>query len=232
MSHPGTSEHGHVDVIEPECFSEEALQSVYQLNRTVVELLVTSARRTASEAQSQIVLTLSPALLALGSSAREELARCPIALADFGFRNLELWRQIESGHTVLPSLSACFPHPQATQLAQSTLTLAWTLWQSNRDASAIVFGLAPECAAILAKIGVQSIPRIAEFYPHCVRPRWETDIHFWRQLMRVAQLTDSPAQPRLPSIGVYAMQRQLADLIHLPPYPATPETASTRTNQR
>ena len=232
MTRPGISEQGLVDVIEPECFSEEALQSVQELNRAVIALLVTSAGERPSEAQSQTVLSLGPALLALGPTAREELAHCPIALADFGFRNLELWRQIEIGRAVLPSLSACFSRPQAIQLAQTTLTLAWTLWQSNRDAAAIVFGLTPECAATLARSGVQAIPRIAEVYAHCVRPRWETDIHFWRQLIRAAQFTDSPAQPRLPSAGVYAMQRQLADLIRLPPHPATLETASTRANQR
>ena len=231
MSHPGTSEQGHTDVIEPECFSKEALQSVHQLNRTLVELLVTSARQRPSEAQSQIVLELGPALLELGSRAREELAHCPIALADFGFRNLELWRQIESGRTVLPSLSTCFPHPQATQLAQSTLTLAWTLWQSSREAAPIVFGLTPECGATLARIGVQAIPRISEAYAHCVRPRWETAISFWRGLIRIAQFTDSPAQARLPTVALYALQRQLADLIPLSPHPATPETGSTRANQ-
>lgn len=230
MSHPGADERGLVDVIEPECFSEQALQSVFQLNRALVELLVRSASRPALEAPPQIVVSLGPALLALGTAARERIARCPTALADFGFRNLEFWRQIESGHTVLPSLPACFPRSQAIQLAQSTLTLAWTLWQSNREAAVIVFGLTPECAATLARIGVQAIPHIAGVYAHCVRPRWETDITFWRELIRIARSMDSPVQPRLPALGVYAMQRQLADLMS--PSPATRETASTRANQR
>jgi hypothetical protein len=230
VSHPSADEPGLVDVIEPECFSEQALQSVFQLNHSLVELLVRSASRPGVEAPPQIVVSLGPALLALGTAARERIVRCPTALADFGFRNLEFWRQIESGHTVLPSLPACFPRSQAIQLAQTTLTLAWTLWQSNREAAVIVFGLTPECAATLARIGVQAIPHIAELYAHCVRPRWETDITFWRQLIRIARSMDSPVQPRLPAIGVYALQRQLADLISLSP--ATGATASTRANQR
>lgn len=232
MSHPGTGDHTLADVIEPERFSAESLQPVYQLNRALLELLVASAGQPVSEAQPQIVVSLSSSLLDLGASALEQLARCPTALADFGFRNVEFWRQIESRQTVLPSLPACFPRLQAIQFAQGTLTLAWTLWHSNREAATIIFGLAPECAAILARIGVQAIPRIAELYANCVRPRWETDVTFWRQLIRIARSMDSPVQARLPAPGLYAMQRQLADLIFLSPHPATSETASTRSNQR
>lgn len=229
MNHPGTGEPMPADIIEPERFNKEALQPVYQLNRALLELLVASASQPVSEAQPQIVLSLGPALLNLGTAAREQLAQCPTVLVDFGFRNVEFWRQIESGQTVLPSLPACFPRLQATQLAQTTLTLAWTLWHSNREAASIIFGLAPECGAILARVGVQAIPRIAETSAHCVRPRWETDTTFWRQLIRIAKSGDSP-HPRLPTAGLYAMQRQLADLIALSPAPATRETAATRAN--
>lgn len=231
MSHPGAGEHPLADVIEPERFSEEALQPVYQLNRALLELLVASASQPVSEAQSQIVISLGPTLLDLETAAREQLARCPTALADVGLRNVEFWRLIESGQPVLPSLPACFPRMQAIQLAQSTLTLAWTFWHAHREAATIIFGLAPECAAILAGVGIQAIPRIAEICAHCVRPRWETDTTFWRQLIRIAQSADSP-HPRLPTVGLYALQRQLADLVVLSPPPATRETASTRATHR
>lgn len=232
MSHPGTGEHTLAEVIEPERFNKEALQPLYQLNRALLELLVASASQPVSEAHPQIVVSLGPTLLDLGTDTREQLARCPTALVDFGFRNVEFWRQIESGQPVLPSLPGCFPRLQAIQLAQTTLTLAWTLWHSSREAATIMFGLAPECAAILARVGIQAISRIAETNPHCVRPRWETDTTFWRELIRVAQAMDSPVQTRLPAVGIYAMQRQLADLIVLSPSPATDETASTRANHR
>lgn len=230
MSHPGTGEQTLADIIEAERFNEEALQPVYELNRALLDLLIASASQPLSDVQPQIVVSLGPVLLDLEPAAREQLARCPMALVDFGFRNIQFWRQIESGPPVLPSLPACFPRLQAIQLAQTTLTLAWTLWHSNRDAATIIFGLAPECAAILARAGVQAIPHIAESSAHCVRPRWETDTTFWRQLIRIAQSTDS--QPRLPTVGLYAMQRQLADLIALSSTPATGGTAAIRANHR
>jgi len=232
MNYPGIGEHALTDIVEPERFSKEALQPVYQLNRALIELLVTSASRAPSEEQPQIVVGLRPTLSALESTAREQLARCPIALADLGFQNVEVWRQIEGGQTVLASLAACFPRLQAIQLAQTALTLAWTMSQSHREAAAIIFGLVPECAAILTKIGIQAIPRIAESYPYCVRPRWEADINFWRGLICTARVMDSPVQSRLPTVAMYAMQRQLSDLLFLSTHPATRETASTRTIQR
>jgi hypothetical protein len=231
MSHPGTDDHTLADVLEPERFSEDALRPVRQLNRALLDLLLASAKQPVSDSQPLIVVSLGPALLDLEAAARDELAGCPIALVDFGFRNVEFWRQVESGQAVLPSLPPCFPPLQAIHLAQTTLTLAWTLWHSNRDVAAIIFGLAPECGAILASVGVQAIPRIAETSAHCVRPRWETDTTFWRQLIRIAQSVDSP-HPRLPTVGLYAMQRQLGDLISLSAAPATGETASTRANHR
>lgn len=231
MTHAGTGEHTLADILEPERFNEEALRPVRQVNRALLELLVASASQPASDAQPQIVISLGSALLDLGAAARDELASCPIALVDFGFRNVEFWRQIESGQAVLPSLPACFPRSQAIQLAQTTLTLAWTLWHSNREVAAIIFGLAPECGAILARVGAQAIPQIAETSAHCVRPRWETDTTFWRQLIRIAQSVDSP-HARLPTVGLYAMQRQFGDLISLSASPATGETASTRANHR
>jgi hypothetical protein len=231
MSHLGAGDHTLADVIEPERFSEQALQPVYELNRGLLKLLVASASQPVSEMQPQIVVSLGPTLLNLSAATREQLARCPTALVDFGFRNLEFWRQIESGQAILPALPACFPRLEAIQLAQTTLTLAWTLWHSSPEATTVIFGLVPECAAILARVGVQAIPRIAEGYAHCVRPRWETDTTFWRQLIRIAQSPDLP-QPRLPTVGLYALQRQLADLVVLPPSPATRETAATRANHR
>lgn len=231
MSRAGSGEHTLADILEPGRFNEEALRPVRQLNGALLELLVANASQPVSDAQPQIVVSLGPTLLDLEAAARDELAGCPIALVDFGFRNVEFWRQIESGQTVLPSLPPCFPPLQAIQLAQTTLTLAWTLWHSNREVAAIIFGLSPECGAILARVGVQAIPRIAEISAHCVRPRWETDTTFWRQLIRIAQSVDSP-HPRLPTVGHYAMQRQLGDLISLSAPPATGETASTRANQR
>jgi len=214
--HHRAGEHALVDLIEPERFSPEALQGVYQLNRALIELLVASANRPVSEAQPHIVVHLGPALLALGSAARERLACCPTALVDFGFRNVEFWRQIESGQppsSTQWSLQGCFPRLQAIELAQTALTLAWTWSQSSREAATLIFGLAPECATTLVKVGIQAIPHIAETYAHCGRPRWETDIGFWRELIRIAQAADSPMQPRLPPIGVYALQRQFADLL-------------------
>lgn len=205
-----------ISIIERDQKAASRHQIEWPCSRALIGLLVASANRPVSEAQPHIVVHLGPALLALGTAAREQLACCPTALVDFGFRNVEFWHQIESGQSASSSqwsLQGCFPRLQAIELAQTTLTLAWTSAQSSREAATAIFGLVPECAATLARIGVQAIPHVAEIYAHCVRPRWETDIAFWRELIRIAQAADSPMQPRLPPIGLYALQRQFADLL-------------------
>jgi hypothetical protein len=235
VSRSGAGDRGLTDVSEPEFFSEEALQGVYGLNGALIDLLVAAAGRPAAEVRPYLAVALGPTLLALGADARQHLARCPVAFVDLEFRNVEWWRQVECGQGVPQAgcvSPGCFPRLQAIRLAQTTLTLAWTIVRSSREAGAIIFGLAPECAARLAGLGVQAIPQIAETYPQFARPRWESDTAFWRELIRIAHASVSPAQVRLPPLGVYVMQRQFAELLALSTRPATHETASSRPNGR
>lgn len=213
--------HALFEGTEPEFFNEDALQGVFDINRSVIELLVAATERPDSESRPQVVVALGPTLLSLGAAARQQLARCPVALVDLEFRNVEWWRQIESGQggaAARPSSLGCFPRLQAIQLALATLTLAWSLVRSSRETASITFGMAPECAARLAGLGAPAIQHLAETHAHCIRPRWDGNATFWRELLRIAQAADSPTQPRLPPIGVYALQRQFADLVPLSPW--------------
>lgn len=191
--------------------------------------------RPASEVRPQPAIALGPTLLALGSAARRYLARCPVALVGLEFGNSVWWRHVSQDEEPPPadrSSPCCFPHLQAMQLAQTTLTLAWTLVGASVESAAIIFCLAPECAPLLRKLGVPAIQRVAEIYSHHLRLRWEMDIGFWRALLRIAQVAESPEQPRLPPIGTYVLQRQFANLVPLPSAPATPETALPRATRR
>ena len=213
---------GHVpfEVTESEFFNEEALQGVFEINRSLIQLLVAAAGRPASESRPQVVLALGPTFLELSAGARECLAHCPVALVDVEFRNAEWWRQIECGQggsAARPASLGCFPRLQAIQLAQATLTIAWSLVRSSREAATVIFGLTPECAARLAGLAAPAIQRLAETQAPYVRPRWDTDAIFWRELLRIAQAADSPTQPRLPPMGIYVLQRQFADLVPLAP---------------
>jgi hypothetical protein len=235
MSLRGDGEYALGEITEPVFFSEETLQGISDVNHSLLELLVAAAGRPASEARPQFVGALGPALLELGPAAREHLERCPVVLVDIEFRNAECWRQVECGQgasVALGSSPGCFPRLQAIQLAQATLTLAWSVVRSSREVASIIFGLAPECAARLAGLGVPAIQRLAETQSHCVRPRWEADTTFWRELLRIAQVVDSPGSPRLPRISQYVLQRQFVDLVPLVPRPATAETAGTRAIRR
>jgi hypothetical protein len=224
-----------LEITESEFFSEAALGGVFELNQAAIAQLIAAVSRPASEVRPQPAIALGPTLLALGSAARRYLARCPVALVEVEFSNIEWWQHISQGREPPPadrSSPCCFPHLQAMQLAQTTLTLAWTVVGASRESAAIIFGLAPECATLLRELGVPAIQRVAETYSHHLRLRWETDIRFWRALLRIAQVAELPEQPRLPPIGTYVLQRQFANLVPLPPAPATPETVPPRASHR
>lgn len=223
-----------LEITEAEFFSQESLEGIFELNQAVIAQLVAAVNRPTSEVRPQPAVALGPTLLALGSAARRYLSHCPVALVDLEFRNVEWWQHVSQvkeppAHHSSPG---CFPHLQAMQLAQTTLTLAWMLVGASRESAAVIFGLASECATLLGKLGVPAIQRVAETYPHHLRLRWEMDTRFWRALLRVAQTAEFPEQPRLPPIGTYVLQRQFADLVSLPPVPATPETVPPRAIHR
>lgn len=235
MSRRGDGEYALGEITEPEFFTEDTLQGINEINHLLLELLVAAAGRPPSEARPQLVSTLGPALLSLEATARERLARCPVALVDLEFRNLEWWRQIECGQGAsepLQSSPGGLPHLQAVQLAQATLTLAWSTVRSSRETAMIIFGLAPECAARIARLGVPAIQRLGESHGHRVRPRWDADAPFWRELLHIAQAAQSSAPARLPPIAQYVLSRQFVELVPVLPRPATAETAATRTSRR
>jgi hypothetical protein len=217
------------DVDDDSFFSDAALQPVYDLNESFVQLMLHTAERSASEAKPRLVAAIGPELLRLDIAARKRLAHCPIALVDFGFRNVEWWNHFMAGQRELParlSPGTGFPRLQATQLAQTTITLAWTLVRANRDAGCVVFGVDEQCVAALTALSMRAIQSLPEIYPDCVRPRWERHPMIWHELLRVA---GQPPKPRLPAVGVYALQRQLADAALRDGKPAT--GASVETNQ-
>lgn len=234
MSRTVGGEPALLEITEPEFFSADALDGLFELNQAVIAQLIAAAGRPASEMRVQPAVALGSTLLALGSGACRYLARCPVALVDLEFRNAEWWRHVsqEKEPRAEGAPPGRFPHLQAMQLAQTALTLAWTLVGASRESAAVIFGLTPECATLLGRLGVPAIQRVAETYSHHLRLRWEMDMRFWRALLRIAQTMESSEQPRLPPIGTYVLQRQFVDLVPLAPPPATPGTGPPRASHR
>jgi hypothetical protein len=200
---------GFEEDLAPLAFSEAALTPVYELNAFFLGQLTTLARD-ASPRAGAWQAALQPELLQLSSAARSRIARCPVCLVDAGFQDERRWTSPASdGEASAPSTTAELPLARSVELTQMTVTLAWSIARSHPEAACIIFGLSPQCARLVAMLGVHRIPVLAERNAPHVRPAWADDPEIWRHLLNPSAAVPPP---RLPPLHVRAMQRQLAEV--------------------
>jgi hypothetical protein len=112
------------------------------------------------------------------------------------------------------------PEWMTPEIAQTTITLAWTMARANLEAACIVFGMSLECARIVSALKIHRIPALATRNAQRACPVWENDPLIWQYLLSLSE----PAQAsRLPPPRVRAMQRRLAEVVL-----ATPESQPNR----
>lgn len=205
---------------EPNFLSPARLHPLHELNDAFLQLMVDSAHRSTTDSGPLLIATLREDLCRLDTLARHRLAKCPVALVDLGFAELARWESLPQGGPppkVGSPVVDAFPRLPSTQVAYGALTLAWTQAQTSRESACIIFGMTPECVASLSALGLQRLQVTAERHPEWVRPRWEAQPRVWSTVLRMA-LEPTPAQS--PSLSLYLLQRQLADLV--------PESAVSR----
>jgi hypothetical protein len=206
-------------------FCDSALTPVFEINRFLLDVLIDAACRPPMDAHRGLVLALNVPLARLTPAAVDRLARCPVCFVDGGFRDDAQWTAIASRPGgEFPARISAFPRLQALQLAHQTLTLAWTATRASLESACIIFGMTRKCADIVSHLGIQTIHRIAEQHPDWVRPTWENEPEIWHHLIAMA-MQEPP--PRLPPIGLRALQRQFVDL-----EPATCASGEIRRTRR
>jgi hypothetical protein len=208
-------------------FTDSALRPVFDLNEVVLTGLVEAAKRPAHEMRVELAIELSDVLLSLDAETIKRMAQCPVCFLDAGFRDDARWLAVAAGADAAAAASECepaFPRLQAMQWAQTTFTLAWTVARSSPQSAAVIFGMTPQCARIVAGLVVQTVERLAERRSAWIRPRWERQAGVWRGLWRTAEQS---IVARIPPVGVRAMLQMLADL-----EPATCANAETRHSRR
>jgi hypothetical protein len=206
-------------------FDTTALEPIHELNSLLLELLADATQRPSSEMRSGLVSAIKEPLVRLAPEARKRSARSPVCLVDAGFKEQARWGAVaDRTDDRIPVQALAFPHLQAIQLAHETLMLAWTMARASPESACIVFGMTRTCVSSIARLTIQTIQRTAERHPDWIRPRWENDPAIWRHLLHMAAQEE---QPRLPPIGIRALQRQLADL-----EPATGESSEIRSTRR
>jgi hypothetical protein len=208
----------------PLSFSTSAVAPVWQLNARFLEALVACASRP-EWIGSSWEAALGPSFADTPPDIFNGLARCPVSLVDAALTDFAA----AGFHKVLEGPPVREPPPflqptVAIELAQVTLTLAWTLSRSDLVAASVVFGVGQPHAKVLAQLAVQAIPAIADRLAGELRPRWISEPHIWSRLLGNAQRSFSS---RFAPLGIRVLQRQFSDLA-----PATFATCPTHALRR
>ena len=169
----------------------QSLAPLKEVNDRCIEMLVVAARK--EQAGSLILVShLKDVLLRTTPEIRARAAERPILLTDMQFTNAAWWRAARE-HPVrpapLPSWRGSFPKPAAVGLARATLMLAWHSLRSARE-SAVLLGLLPEVAELIAELSLSDIDNIVERRFQHLRPRWEDRPAAWRHLLMAAESED------------------------------------------
>lgn len=197
-------------------FGAEAVKSLHELNECLIKALSEDLQRPNTDARIRLAIELRDVLAGLDPEHRARAASCPIALIDAGFRDEARWVAVASGQPTPAGTAGAdgeFAHLRAVQLAQMTLTLASTTAEISVERACLVFGMSPLCARVLASLTLHRIQELAERHADWVRPRWEHQPSIWRSLL---DLASRPPSRGVPSVGIRAMQLQLADLTRAP----------------
>jgi hypothetical protein len=187
----------------------DSLAPVWQLNGYFLETLIEASQHPAWHG-SAWETALGSNLAGVAPAVQQEISRSPVCLVDIGLS--EDWSPFPlargdgaSGH----SFPAFLARERATELAQMSLTLAWTLARNDLISTSIVFGVSRVRAKEIGSLGVHCIPTMAIKFSSAVRPRWLTQPRIWHHLL---VSSEHSATPRLAPIFIRILQRQFADL--------------------
>jgi hypothetical protein len=172
-----------------------------EVNGRLLDLLVLASQNP-NASGLPLALDLRDVLEHMDPTARERAAASPFLLVEFGFRDAARWSSVRGVVESINPREGYFPHPQALELAQMTLILAWSLVRSNRDAAFVMLGVSPACAGIVADLRLQDLQRIAAERSAWIRPRWETRADVWRRLLSTADTLVSPPPDQLGTHGL------------------------------
>lgn len=215
--------------------STALLARIHGLNRDYVELLLAEQRAAATNAAIETLpLKVLAALEGLGREALALLTATPFALWSLRFDDLHFWAEVlrdslpgtttvgervgtplEAQHSVRSDESfearygAPIAWPMRTGFCEVALFLAWHTAASNRVAARVLFAMPDSVAAMLVRVRLWRLMRIAIDFPGLLMPRWPNNPVFWPDLARFAAAGD---QRRLATTQLLGTQLLASEL--------------------
>jgi hypothetical protein len=196
----------------------EILDFVYALNERALQVLSQVVSESGGNrlqcANLEIVSGCEDLWLKLDHSGRRRAAKCPFLLLDVNFESLKSRHPGEDLFSRAPKKSNSvnvLPPEAARELTAEALTLAWHTAKSDPRTAALVLGLSPGVAGTIASLNPRDVQRLAAHHSHELRPRWPSNIDFWRKLLVAAERGDAEA---LTDIYLHGLQLLAAELLH------------------
>jgi hypothetical protein len=135
---------------------------------------------------------VSPLFVRASETVLGRAARCPMVLLDFNFQRVAWWNQVvdERPFAVRRPNVCVFPSEEAIPLARDLLLEAWSAARSLSRVSCLVFGMAPEVTALIARLSARDIDQVVVQEIQALKPRWENRPMFWKALFHAAAQMD------------------------------------------
>ncbi|MEN9705709.1 MAG: hypothetical protein RLZZ393_1588 [Pseudomonadota bacterium] len=177
-----------------EWFSDRALDPLREINGQCIDFLCAMADR--GERGLVLLQELAPLWRRLGPDARRRLAECPCLLVDAGFGDELRWRQLVEhrvGEQPREWRNACLGGERGQSFARRVVTYGWHLARAHGSIARVALGMTPGSIERIASLGLRDLESAADLYPGWVRPRWESQVPVWRQLLTAAANADEAA---------------------------------------
>jgi hypothetical protein len=182
-----------------------AIAALRRLNARCIEMLADIAR-TASSLERSMIYCESGLWSRMDQRACERAGSCPVFLLNLKFERLDCWKRVCAGKGGISSpdaLPALFAECRGVPLLREILTEVWRLGSSFPAAANLAFGMAPGVSAEISKLSILDIDRIATSLHEGLRPRWEQNALFWRQLLEASVGNDDEA---LSNVHLHCLQ--------------------------
>jgi hypothetical protein len=171
-------------------------------------------------AESECGIALPPLLeglreewAAMPAHAVRRLSTAPFSLFDAGFALAPRWLELRSCgvHDASSRATLAYFEPEmARSITRRMLVYGWHLARSRPRAACLVFGATIGAVESLAACSLAALEAAAERNADTLRPRWASQLGFWRELLVTAS---AGADKRLHELLLGGIQRLAADTL-------------------
>ena len=191
-----------------------AIAALRRLNARCIGMLADIAR-TERSLERSMIYRASHLWSQMDQRACERAGSCPVLLLNLNFERLNYWEKVCAGQGDISTSDArlaLFTESQGAPLLREILIEVWRLGGSLPGAANLAFGMAPGLSIEISKLSVLAIDLKASILYQGLRPRWEQNAVFWRQLLEASVGNDDEA---LSNVHLHCLQLLGSDFEYL-----------------